>query len=199
MPRSIVTHDRYPCTPFYNWCPVDRPLVLQDQLSPTTIRAAVRQQVPGFFSGARLRVFKFTDGILARGSQSHKLQGHDPPHRQQEIVRGRASPAYSRRNPPTHGPRARAAELRWTSTARWVCHMPLFPSSAVSHPGDMRAGGTRSDKTLERYRYRSPPTVQRSWSVGNCKAGHMTTAYSWNKSIVYKRTSYSVLTVLVQL
>ena len=27
----------------------------------------------------------------------HKMQGRDPPHRQQEILRGRTSPAYSRR------------------------------------------------------------------------------------------------------
>ena len=142
---------------------VDPPLVLKDRLGPSTIRAAVRRRVPGFFPRARLRA---PIGAIAlqlrchsRGSQSHKLQGHAPPHRQQEIVRGRASPAYSRRNPPTHGPRARAAELRWTSAAHWVCHMPLFPSSAVSHPGDMRAGGTRSDEALER----SPPTSLVGW------------------------------------
>ena len=33
----------------------DRPLVLKDRLGPSTIRAAVRRRVPGFFSGARLR------------------------------------------------------------------------------------------------------------------------------------------------
>ena len=31
---------------------VDRPLVLKDRLGPSTIRAAVRRRVLGFFSGA---------------------------------------------------------------------------------------------------------------------------------------------------
>ena len=59
---------------------------------------------------------------------------------------GAGEPGMLSPSPPTHGPLARAAELRWTSATRWVRPVPLFPSSTVSHPGDMRAGGTRSDK-----------------------------------------------------
>ena len=59
---------------------------------------------------------------------------------------GAGEPGMLSPSPPTHGPLARAAELRWTSATRWVCPVPLFPFSTVSHPGDMRAGGTRSDK-----------------------------------------------------
>ena len=39
--------------------------------------------------------------------------------------------------PPTHSPLARA---------HWVCPVPMFPSSTVGHPGDVRAGETGSDK-----------------------------------------------------
>ena len=46
-----------------------------------------------------------TSGCHPRGSRSHKLQGHDPPHRQQEIVRGWASPAYYRRTRRRTAPR----------------------------------------------------------------------------------------------
>ena len=59
---------------------------------------------------------------------------------------GAGEPGMLSPSPPTHGPLARAAELRWTSATRWVCPVPLVPFSTVSHPGDMRAGGTRSDQ-----------------------------------------------------
>ena len=71
----------------------DRPLVLKDRLGPSTIRAAVRRRVLGFFSGAP----PGTDGCHPRGSQSHKLHGHDPPYCHQEVAWGRVSPACSRR------------------------------------------------------------------------------------------------------
>ena len=58
---GLVRVDGRPCL---GWCShttisrlrlSDRPLVLKDRLGPSTIRAAVRRRVPGFFSGARLR------------------------------------------------------------------------------------------------------------------------------------------------
>ena len=59
---------------------------------------------------------------------------------------GAGEPGMLSPSPPTHGPLARAAGLRGPARARWVCPAPLFPSSTVSHPGDMRAGGTGSDE-----------------------------------------------------
>ena len=59
---------------------------------------------------------------------------------------GAGEPGMLSPSPPTHGPLARAAELRWTSATRWVGPVPFFPFGTVGHPGDMRAGETRSDK-----------------------------------------------------
>ena len=61
---------------------------------------------------------------------------------------GAGEPGMLSPNPPTHGPGASAcaAGLRGPARAHWVCHVPLFPSSAVSHPGDVRAGETGSDE-----------------------------------------------------
>ena len=45
---------------------------------------------------------------------------------------GAGEPGMLSPSPPTHGPLARAAELRWTSATHWVCPVPLFPFSTVS-------------------------------------------------------------------
>ena len=102
-----------------------------------------------------------------RCSQSHKLQGHAPPHRHKEIVRGRASPAYSRRTRQRTAPGLEPPNCAGPAqpVGSVTCHYPL---STVSHPGDMRAGGTRSDKTLKR----SPPTFFVGWQS---KPGKITT------------------------
>ena len=44
---------------------------------------------------------------------------------------GAGEPGMISPSPPTHGPLARAAELRWTSATRWVCPVPLFPCSRL--------------------------------------------------------------------
>ena len=133
----------------------DRPLEFSAPARSCTVRAAVRRRAPGFFSGARLRapIGTILEALFAQtaGSRSPELSSGD--------CKGAGEPGILSPNPPTHGPRARAAKLRWTSAARWVCHMPLFPSGTVNHPGDMRAGGTRSDKALERL----PPTSLVGW------------------------------------
>ncbi len=61
---------------------------------------------------------------------------------------GAGEPGMLSPSPPTHGPVVKPLSYagRSTSATRWVCPVPLFPFSTVSHPGDMRAGGTRSDK-----------------------------------------------------
>ena len=133
----------------------DRPLEFSAPARSCTVRAAVRRRAPGFFSGARLRapIGAILDAHFAQtaGSRSPELSSGD--------CKGAGEPGILSPNPPTHGPRARAAGLRGPARAHWVCHVPLFPSSTVSHPGDMRAGGARSGKTLER----SPPTFLVGW------------------------------------
>ena len=120
----------------------DRPLEFSAPARSCTVRAAVRRRAPGFFSGARLRAptGAILDAHFAQtaGSRSPELSSGD--------CKGAGEPGILSPNPPTHGPRARAAELRGPARAHWVCHVPLFPSSTVSHPGDMRAGGTGSDQ-----------------------------------------------------
>ena len=159
LPRSVQSHGPLPRLRL-----VDRPLVLKDRLGPSTIRAAVRRRVPGGFSGARLRAP--AGAILDALTQSHKLQGHDPPHRQQEIVRRRASLAYSRRNPPTHGPRARAAELRWTSATRWSVTCHYFPRVQLAIRATCAPVGRIRPWSVH---------PQRSWLVGNCRASGLAT------------------------
>ena len=164
---GVVTR---PVTPFTT----GRPTARNDIKTGSVLARYERQFVDGFrgfFRGPP----PGTSKCHPRGSQSHKLQGHDPPHRQQEIVRGRASPAYSRRNPPTHGPRARAAELRWTSATRWVCHMPSFPRPRLAIRATCAPVGPGRTRPWSVH-------PQRSWLVG--KAGHTMAACGWNKIIV---------------
>ena len=80
---DLVRVDGRPCL---GWCShttisrlrlSDRPLVLKDRLGPSTIRAAVRRRVLGFFSGARLRAH--ASAILEALSRTNcraLLQGH---------------------------------------------------------------------------------------------------------------------------
>ena len=102
LPRSVQSHDRHPV---YDW-QTDRSFLKTGSVPAR----CERQFVDGsrvFFSGARLRAPAGAI-IEALSCTNFSLsQGHDPPNRQQEIVRGRASPAYSRRNPlpPTCVPR----------------------------------------------------------------------------------------------
>ena len=122
-----------------------------------TVRAAVRRRAPGFFSGARLRA---PAGAILEALSRTNCRVTIPriaPSTGKEIVRARAGGGRARhtlagtRQRTAPGLEFRTAKRCWTSATRWVCHMPLFPSGTVSHPGDMRAGeilgGTRSDKT----------------------------------------------------
>ena len=86
LPRSVQSHDHHPV---YDWW-IDRPF-----LKIGSARHE-RQFVGGTRGGFRAPLAD-TCGCHPGCSHSHKLQGRDPPHRQQEIVRGRASPACSRR------------------------------------------------------------------------------------------------------
>ena len=57
---------------------------------------------------------------------------------------------------PLTGPLARAAGLRGPARAHWVCPVPLSPSSAVSHPGDVRAGKIGSDQARSVCKFADP-------------------------------------------
>ena len=77
---------------------------------------------------------------------------------------GAGEPGMLSPSPPTHGPLARAAELRWTSATRWVCPVPLFEiiyfplvrlairaTCAPVRPGRIRPGAFKHPCHAEEY------------------------------------------------